>query len=358
MTTTPDLHIRVSHTNAMTRLALIFWALLVVTLATAPYWGDRQLLRLLTEIFSYIALASLWNLLAGFAGVVSVGQQAFVGLGGYTLYLVALWLGVNPLFGLPVAGLVGGLIAVPVLLLLLRLRGAYFTIGTWVIAEILMQIFQQLPAVGGGSGLSLPTALVKSISDSRDGREFLIYWIFLALAVTVIGAIIVLLRSRYGLALTAIRDNEQAAQSNGIDVNRTRMVVFVVAGVATAMVGAMIFLQKLNVTPLSAFSMGNWTVNVIFITVIGGIGRVEGPLVGTVIYFLLREYLSDLASTYLIVLGVVAIAIMLWARSGLWGSLADRFGWQLFPLARKLEYLTPVGGSGPSDRSPVPGSGA
>ncbi|MBI4922225.1 MAG: branched-chain amino acid ABC transporter permease [Devosia nanyangense] len=343
MSSPSDLKIRVVHTNAMTRLALVSWALLVVVLAAAPYWGDRQTMRLLTEVFSYIALASLWNLLAGFAGVVSIGQQAFVGLGGYTLYIIALWLGVNPLIGLPVAGLIGGLVAAPVLLLLLRLRGAYFTIGTWVVAEVLAQVFQQLPIVGGGSGLSLPAALVKSIASSRDGREFLIYWIFLALAVFVIGAIVVLLRSRYGLALTAIRDNETAAQSNGIDVNRTRMVVFVVAGIATAMVGAMIFLQKLNITPFSAFNMGNWTVNVIFITVIGGIGRVEGPLVGTVIYFLLREYLSDLASTYLIILGLVAILIMLRARSGLWGYFADRFGWQLFPLSRRLQYLDPVG---------------
>ena len=343
MSSPSELKIRVVHSNAMTRLALVSWALLVVALAAAPYWGDRQMMRLLTEVFSYIALASLWNLLAGFAGVVSIGQQAFVGLGGYTLYIIALWLGVNPLFGLPVAGLIGGLVAAPVLLLLLRLRGAYFTIGTWVVAEVLAQVFQQLPIVGGGSGLSLPAALVKSIASSRDGREFLIYWIFLALAVFVIGAIVVLLRSRYGLALTAIRDNETAAQSNGIDVNRTRMVVFVVAGVATAMVGAMIFLQKLNITPFSAFNMGNWTVNVIFITVIGGIGRVEGPLVGTVIYFLLREYLSDLASTYLIILGLVAIVIMLRARSGLWGYFADRFGWQLFPLNRRLHYLDPIG---------------
>jgi branched-chain amino acid transport system permease protein len=105
------------------------------------------------------------------------------------------------------------------------------------------------------------------------------------------------------------------------------------------MVGSMIFLQKLSITPFSAFSLNDWTVNVIFITVIGGIGRVEGPLIGTVIYFVLREYLSDLASAYLIILGVVAIVIMIRAPTGLWGYFADRFGWQLFPLARRLEFL-------------------
>ena len=127
---------------------------------------------------------------------------------------------------------------------------------------------------------------------------------FLTLAVGVIGVIVLLLRTRYGLALQAIRDNEIAAKSNGIDVNRARMVVFVVAAAATAMVGAMIFLQKLSITPFSAFSINDWTVNMIFITVIGGIGRVEGPILGTVIFFVLREFLADLASTYLIILGV------------------------------------------------------
>jgi branched-chain amino acid transport system permease protein len=107
------------------------------------------------------------------------------------------------------------------------------------------------------------------------------------------------------------------------------------------MVGAMIFLQKMTITPVSGFSMNNWTVNVIFMTVIGGIGRVEGPIVGAIIFFILRELLADLGSVYLIMLGIVAIVVMLWAPKGIWGYLADRYGWQLFPLARHLQILRP-----------------
>jgi branched-chain amino acid transport system permease protein len=328
---------QVIHTSLSSRLGLIFWVGLVVVLIAVPYWGDRQMMRLLTEIYSFLTLASLWNLLAGYAGLVSVGQQAFVGLGGYTLYLLALWGGFNPILGLPLAGLIGFVVSIPIIFLLLRLRGAYFTIGSWVVAELFLQIFQLVPAVGGGSGISLPAAIVKSIAASRDGREFLIYWIFLALVVAVLAVIVLLLRTRYGLALTAIRDNEMAAKSNGIDVNRTRTIVFVVAAAATSMVGSMIFLQKLSITPFSAFSFNDWTVNMIFITVIGGIGHVEGPIIGTIIYFVLREYLADYASTYLIILGLVAIVIMLRAPKGIWGLVADRYGWQLFPLARRLK---------------------
>jgi branched-chain amino acid transport system permease protein len=326
----------VVHSTLASRIGVAFWIALVLILIAVPYWGDRQAMRLLTEIYSFVALASLWNLLAGYAGLVSVGQQTFVGLGGYTLYLCALWAGINPMLGLPLAGLVGGLISMPIVVLLLKLRGAYFTIGSWVVAEVFLQIFQLVPAVGGGSCISLPATVVLSIAKARSTRESLIYWVFLALAVAVIGVIIVLLRTRYGLALQAIRDNETAAKSNGIDVNRARAVVFVVAAAATAMVGSMIFLQKLSITPFSAFSINDWTVNMIFVTVIGGIGRVEGPILGTVIYFVLREYLADLASTYLIILGVVAIGVMLKAPKGIWGYVADRFGWQLFPLARRL----------------------
>lgn len=330
----------VTHGDRTTRVGMIVWGLLTLFLMAAPLWASRDLLRLLTEIYSYLALASLWNLMAGYAGLVSVGQQAYVGLGGYCLFVCALMVGINPLWGIPLAGVVGAVLSVPIALLLFRLRGAYFTIGSWVVAEAFPYIFSQVAAVGGGSGMSLPARIVKSIVSGRDAREFLIYWLFLALTLVVLGAILILLRTRYGLALTAIRDNEMAAKSSGIDVYRTRLVVFVVAAFGTAMMGAMIFLQKLSITPFAAFSMNNWTVNVIFIVVIGGIGRVEGPIVGTIIFFALRQMLADYGSIYLIIFGVVAIVVMLKSPHGLWGYFAERFGWQLFPLARRLSRAT------------------
>jgi len=342
---TTMLDYRVVHADRSSRVGMTLFAIAVLALIVAPYWGDRATLRTLTEVFSYIALASLWNLLAGYAGLVSIGQQAFVGLGGYTLFLASLWLGINPLLGVPLAGILAGLFGIPVALLLFRLRGAYFTIGSWVIADVLQQVFLQVDAVGGGSGISLPAAIVKSIAATRDAREHLVYWTFLALAVTVLGLIVLLLRTRWGLALQAIRDNEVAAKSNGVDVNRARLVVFVLAAAGTAMIGAMIFLQRLTITPVSGFSLNDWTVNVIFITVIGGIGRVEGPIVGTIVYLVLREFLADLGSIYLIILGIIGIVVMLRAPKGLWGYVGDRFGWQAFPLSRRLVPTIPEEGT-------------
>ncbi len=153
-----------------------------------------------------------------------------------------------------------------------------------------------------------------------------------------LGAIVLLLRSRYGLALTAIRDNELAARSNGVDVTRIKLVVYVVTAFGTAMVGALIFLQKLRISPDTAFSVNDWTAFVIFITVIGGIGRIEGPIIGTIVFFVLRQTLADLGSLYLLMLGAVAIVVMLLAPKGIWGFLAERFGWQLLPLERRLRF--------------------
>jgi branched-chain amino acid transport system permease protein len=329
---------RVEHATRSSHIGIAMFAVGLVVLAAAPFWGGRDDLRLLSEVYAYVALASLWNLLAGYAGLVSVGQQAYVGLGGYILFASTILAGVHPLVAVPLAGAIGAVVALPVAGLMFRLRGHYFAIGTWVVAEVFRLIASQMSALGGGSGISLPAGIVTSMASSRQMREFLIYWVALALVVLVLAAIVLLLRSRYGLALTAIRDNELAARSNGVDVTRTKLVVYVLTALGTAMVGALIFLQKLRISPDTAFSVNDWTAFVIFITVIGGIGRVEGPIIGTIVFFLLRQTLADLGSLYLLMLGAVAIAVMLLAPKGIWGLIAERFGWQLLPLERRLRF--------------------
>jgi branched-chain amino acid transport system permease protein len=190
--------------------------------------------------------------------------------------------------------------------------------------------------LGGGSGTSLPASIITGMAHSRQSREFLVYWVALGLMVFVLGLIVAQLRSRHGLALAALRDNEMAARSNGIDVQRTKLLVFIFAAAGTAMAGALIFLQRVRITPDAAFSVNDWTALVIFITVIGGIGRFEGPFVGVVVFFALRETLSDLGSIYLMILGAVAILVMLKAPRGLWGFVAERTDAQVLPLQRRV----------------------
>jgi branched-chain amino acid transport system permease protein len=329
---------KISFTDRASRIAGGAFALLVIALVAAPYWAERQSLRLLAEIYAYVALASAWNLLAGYAGLVSIGQQAYVGLGGYLLFALTMLAGVPPLWSIPLVGLITAAVSIPVAALVFRLRGHYFAIGTWVVAEVFRLLASQVSVLGGGSGTSLPAGIVTSIAATRQEREFLVYWIALSLTVLVLVLIVALLRSRYGLALTAIRDNEVAARSSGVGVTRVKLVVYVTTAFCTAMVGAVIFLQKLRISPDGAFSTNDWTAFVIFITVIGGVGRIEGPIVGTAIFFLLRQLFADLGSLYLLMLGAVAIAIMLFAPRGVWGLVADRFGLQIFPLQRRLAF--------------------
>jgi branched-chain amino acid transport system permease protein len=329
---------KVYFTDRASRIGGGLFALMLVALVLAPYWAERQSLRLLAEIYAYVALASAWNLLAGYAGLVSIGQQAYVGLGGYLLFALTMLMGVPALWSIPLVGLVAAAVSIPVAALVFRLRGHYFAIGTWVVAEVFRLLASQVSVLGGGSGTSLPAGIITSIAASRQEREFLIYWIALMLAALVLALIVALLRSRYGLALTAIRDNEVAAQSSGVGVTRVKLVVYVTTAFCTAMVGAVIYLQKLRISPDGAFSTNDWTAFVIFITVIGGVGRIEGPIIGTAIFFLLRQLFADLGSLYLLMLGAVAIAIMLFAPRGVWGLLADRFGLQIFPLQRRVAF--------------------
>src|SRR5437773_8333354 len=150
----------VERATRASRIGTAAFAVAIVLLAAAPAWGGRDDLRLLSEIYAYVALASLWNLLAGYAGLVSVGQQAYVGLGGYVLFASTIIGGFHPLLALPLAGVVGAVVALPAAGLLFRLRGHYFAIGTWVLAEVFRLIASQLSTLGGGSGISLPSGIV------------------------------------------------------------------------------------------------------------------------------------------------------------------------------------------------------
>ncbi len=328
--------LQVSRGSRASVTAMFIGLIILAILIAAPWWAGRADMRLMGELFLYLSLASLWNLMAGYAGLVSVGQQAYVGFGGYVLFALTIFAGVHPAVALLGAGVLAALVAIPVATLVFRLRGAYFAIGTWVVAEVFRLSFAQVSSLGGGSGTSLPTSVIKSMASGRQAREWMSYWMALALAVVVITSVFFFLRSRKGLALSAIRDNELAAASLGINIWRTKFLVYVVTAALTAMVGALIFLQKLRISPDAAFSVNDWTAFVIFIVVIGGIGSLEGPIIGTLVFFALRETLADLGTVYLIALGSVAIVVMLKAPQGLWGIIRARWDLQLFPLGYRV----------------------
>jgi branched-chain amino acid transport system permease protein len=331
--------VRIERSTRISHLFAAFGLLLLSFLITAPFYLGRSELYLFVEIFSYLALASLWNLLAGYTGLASVGQQAFVGLGGYSLFALTIFLRIPPILAVLAAGIVAALLAVPTAWVIFRLKGAYFAIGTWVVAEVYRLVFAQISALGAGSGTSLPTQVVHSIAPTRALRDNLIYWTGLGLVVAVLTLIYLILRSRWGLALTAIRDSEPAAESVGVDNYRTKYIIYCLTAGATGSVGALISMQKLRISPEAAFSVNDWTAFVIFIVVIGGIGRMEGPLIGTIVFFLLRGFLADFGPWYFMFLGAFAIIITLTMPKGITGWLADKFDLDLFPLRRRVRLL-------------------
>lgn len=312
--------------------------LAVLACAVGVRWLSDGAVSVLTEAFYFLALAQLWNLLAGYAGVVSLGQHAFLGLGGYVLFALVMFADCSPWTALPAAGVAGALVSLPAAFLVFRLRGAHLAIGTWVLAEALRLGFAQIGPLGAGSGISLPAAVASAMEDDGGTRDTQIYLAALLLCVAVHLCAYLLLRSRLGLAMTAIRDNEMAAVSSGVAIRRVRYATYVAVAFATAMIGALIYLYKFRISPAAAFDV-NWTSYAIFIVVIGGVGTLEGPLIGTVLFFLLREYLADLGGWYLVILGALAVAVMLRLPAGLWGTLAARYDLHLFPTRRRL--LTP-----------------
>jgi branched-chain amino acid transport system permease protein len=328
-----------------TRASRIFAMLAIPGLAALvalPWWGGAGNMRLVAEMAYYLALAQLWNLLAGYAGLVSVGQQVYVGLGGYAFFYATRALGTNVYLALPLAAVFACLMAVPISFAVFRLRGAYFAVGTWVVSEICALGASLIEALGAGSGLSLTPAIVRQIAPDRGTRDTIIYLMSLGVSLLVVGVVYLLLRSRHGLALTAIRDSEPASASLGVNTFRTKLIVYLVTAACTGFIGGLIFLQKLRISPEAGFSINDWTVVVIFMVVIGGIGTIEGPFVGMLVYILLRELLADYGTIYLIVMGLIAVVVMLKAPGGLWGWIVQRYDLQLFPVGRRLAVAHPA----------------
>ena len=346
-TARPPQTFHIETAGRVARPAAIIVCVLLPVLVLLPVFAGRNLIQDLIFLFYVLALAQCWNLLAGYAGLISVGQQAFVGLGGYLLFALTLLGGINPLLAIPVAGVGSAMLALPTALIVFRLHGAYFAIGTWVVAEVYRLVFAQFKALGGGTGTSLAPSVtssvpgiewIKTMLDVRTpaARDIISYWIALAVVAGTLAFVYFILRSRRGLALGAIRDHELAAAGLGVDIYRIKLAVYVATGAITGMIGALIYLQKARISPDAAFSVLDWTAYVIFIVVIGGIGTMEGPVLGVIIFYLMQRYLADFGASYLILVGIVGILVMLFAPRGLWGLIAERYDLTLFPTRRRL----------------------
>jgi len=323
--------------------------IIVLALLVAPGLISRGLLEQLVLLFVMIGLAQCWNLLAGYAGLISVGQQAFVGIGAYTLFACIITLGLDPLLAVVLAAIAGAVLSIPIGWVVFRLQGAYFAVVTWVVSEVVRLFAAKWQALGGGTGRNLPPAAKRGMfgvewtSDffdrtadffnnvrgwvglpprgafrSADAQAIIIYWAALVACVIIVGGVYYMLRKRVGLGLSAVKDGEIAAESVGVDLRRTKFSAFVFAGFGAALVGSIYFLLTGTISPSAAFDLQRWTAFVIFIVVIGGLGTIEGPILGAILYIVLQGYFSNFSTWYLMGLGAFAIVVMLFAPKGLW----------------------------------------
>ncbi len=308
------------------RIRSIVIILFLAALMIIPHWASRYLVSVLLLIFLYVALASMWNLLAGYSGMVSLGQQMFIGLGGYTLAVLSLYYGFPIFLSVLLGGVMSVILAVFISRPVFRMKGVYFAIGTWVIAEALGICFSNWAYVKYGMGMFIQPAYKLSMTS--------IYYAAMIICIGSLALVYLLLRSNLGLALMAIRDNDVASEAMGVNIFRCKFTCFLIAAFITGTAAGVLYLNTIFIQPFEAFGIG-WTVKLLFIVIMGGIGTVEGPIVGAIIFVLLQQYLSEYVGYNLIILGVITIMVIFFAPRGIMGTFQEKVGIEFFPVRRQ-----------------------
>ncbi len=318
------------------RLALSTMGAVLCLLALAPLVLGAGAVDRMTALFVYVILAAMWNALAGYGGLVSVGQQVFFGLGAYFTIRLA-DAGLNPFLSLFAAALITGAISLPLSLFMLRLKGGEFAIGMWVISALTHMLVNLDRLIQGETGTSL---ISLNVYDSST-RRAVIYWLALASMAALLGALFALLRSRTGAAIQAIRDNEDAAAAVGVHVIGTKRLLFVLAAFGIAVAGGLWLASATTFQPKTYFSV-QWTAYMIFMVLVGGIGKFEGAILGAVLFFIIETFFGALGVWYLIGLGATAVIFSLYLPRGLWGEIERRFDLQLLPVGYRLKLPGPT----------------
>jgi branched-chain amino acid transport system permease protein len=268
----------------------------------------------------------MWNLLAGYSGLISLGQQMFIGIGGYSLAVLSMYHGLPIFLSVFLGGVISVLLAVLISLPIFRMKGVYFAIGTWIIAEALGICFSNWGYVRYGMGLFIQPAYKLSIST--------IYYAALGICMGSIAAIYLLLRSNLGLALMAIRDDDAASEAIGVNIFRCKFTCFLLSAFITGMTAGVLYLNTIFIQPFEAFGIG-WTVKLLFIVIIGGLGTVAGPIVGATVFVMLQQYLSEYVGFNLIILGTITIAVIFFTPKGMVGTFQEKLGFEIFPIRRQ-----------------------
>jgi branched-chain amino acid transport system permease protein len=295
----------------------------LLALASGPGFLSDYNLVLAFTLFNYMSLAQAWNLVGGYGGLFSLGHAMFVGIGAYSAGLLLLHtglpIGAAIVLAAAIAAVIGGLVAIPIL----RLRNVYFSVGTLGIALAVQAWFINWEYSGGTSGLNLPTETILSY-------DTLYYMAAGCLALTTL-VVWGMVRGGFGLRLMAIRADEQTAREVGVRVVPVKLVAFTVSAFLVGLVGAIGALQSLYLEPYTAFGL-SFTINMIIMSVIGGLGTIPGPLIGAFVVFELEQQLQDYPSWSILITGIALILIIRLAPGGLWGVIVRAWEWLLMRI--------------------------
>ena len=302
-----------------------------LALALAPLVLAAGTVDRLTTLFIYGILALMWNALAGYAGLVSVGHQAFFGLGAYAAVRIA-DAGVSPYPTLFLAATAVAIVSIPISVFMLRLKGGEFAIGMWVIAALSHLLVNLDTLVQGETGTSLISLQAYGAEDRRLSN----YLLALGTMVGLGWLVFFMLRSKMGTALQAIRDSEEAAASLGVKVMATKRLIFVLSAFGCAAAGALWLATSVTFQPKTYFNV-QWSAYMLFMVLVGGIGTFEGPIIGAVLFFTIESLFGASGVMYLIGLGIVAVLFALFVPHGIWGVIDKRFGLQLLPVGFRLK---------------------
>jgi branched-chain amino acid transport system permease protein len=322
------------------RLATLAAIAVLVVLALFPVIGiPLRWLNYLFTFFIYLALANMWNLLAGYTGLICLCPHAFVGLAGYTM-AIGTWVGVPFQVGLIAGAAVAALFALIISYPVFRMKGIYFAIGTLILPEVLKAWFNFWRPVGNeyqgmGAGYSVRGVGGVTLGDT--------YWLALAIAAVSIFLVYIILRSKLGLGLKSIRDNENTAASSGVNIFRLKLSSFIIAASVMGLAGAAYFIFSPRIQPTGGFTI-SWLLLPLMATVIGGEGKEEGPIIGAAVVTFLRFLLADYGAWSLFIQGIILIVVVVALPQGIAGLLrqvgAYRFPQKLFQAAEGKIHRT------------------
>lgn len=307
------------------RVAVVMGLLLI--LAVVPLLRDQigptysYVLQLMISTFMWIALATSWNIIGGYAGYVSLGNNVFLGIGAYFSGMLLLELGWSPFVTAPLAGVLGGVVGLLFGLVALRTRGPSFIIATIAMLLMTALLFDVWQYVGGANGISLPLPPFPF--------EFLRVPFYYAMLLTAVGSTFLswrVLHSRFGLGLRALAEDETKAEVNGIDTRWHKVFAFALSGIFPAVAGAIWGYQLTYLRGTIFFSIAV-AAQMTLMAIIGGKGTVAGPVIGAMLIVGLNEFaVARFGSSELniVVTGVILVAVLVFFPAGVVGSLRQR----------------------------------